>query len=243
MVRQTTRFGASARAAALTPSTPQAFTPSRIELSSGFFDIDAMVTVVERKRPRSGRPELILPIVDRRSPSKSVPSRLSAAEPVRVSRHALESARRSSRADLMALVWFGLAWLGTTASGAVLVGHWMLPAHTPVPDPVAVVCPPPPAPAAAATCHPLWEPPLVAVKDLPEAPAPAPMHARPHTEPHPENLAATARPPAARPDRRAEVATTAPAGRGQRAKAAPAAPKSLEDWIRSAVSSPSKGSF
>jgi hypothetical protein len=249
IVRQSTRSGANRCAATLSPAilspqTPPSFTPSRIELSSGYFDIDAMVTLAEPRRPQP-RPELILPIVARRLPSSiASPAKQVAAAGVGVGTARTISPmaspeRRARRADVLALVGFGLAWLATTASGAVLAGRWLAAARQSAPVLADVVCPSSTLPSTLPSkpCPgPGWEPPLVAVKDLPRASEPETAHA-----------------PVRRPGARIEAHTAsaigvshvvrshmdAPSaewgGRSRRAKTAPAPPRSLEDWIRGAV--------
>jgi hypothetical protein len=241
MVRQSTRSGAN-RWAALTPPTPQSFTPSRVELSSGFFDIDAMVTVVERKRPRTKAPALILPILGRAAGPVAPVSRV-APRPAtaRLAREGDRAARRAAqRSDTLALIGFGLAWVATTAAGAVLVGQWMRPTHQAlsIASVGSAVCAVSPAPSMPVPCpRPAWEPPLVAVKDLPEAPALAVVHG---PIAHAASLLPAAHGP--RLERRADAVPTESPGRGRRAKAPPA-PRSLEDWIRGAVAATPKDSF
>jgi hypothetical protein len=246
MVRHSARSGAGQWAASLTPATPQSFTPSRVELSSGFFDIDAMITVVESPRSRwSGpTPSMILPIVDRsNSPRRLAVRSAPAVAAVRadrdVPRQAKAAARRGRRSEAWSLLGFGLAWIATTGSGAILAGKWMAP-----PPPVRMLADtvhPAPAPAVAVACPPpAYEPPLVSVKDLPSAPLPVAFHAlgAPAARRQPlAHVASVVVPLRTLPsDRRGDA--TSWAGRGHVA-AKSAAPRSLEDWMRGAVASPS----
>jgi hypothetical protein len=164
------------------------------------------------------------------------------------------SKRAARQSDALALVGFGLAWIATTGSGALLVGQWMTPPHgsSAVAPLTAAVdighhAPASPAPAFPPPCA--WEPPLVSVKDLPPAPPAtrashevAPRVAAPAPAPAPAPaVAAVVSPPrpVLRSDRRADVASRVTHGQ-RAAKAGP--PHSLEDWIRGAVNSPSPGS-
>jgi hypothetical protein len=245
MVRHSARSGAGRAgqwAASLTPSTPQSFTPSRIELSSGFFDIDAIVTAVDaRQQVRSGpTPSMILPIVHRApAPRGAAAPSLSGVVDVRTRLPSSKvSPRLARRGEAWGLFGFGLAWIATTGAGAVLAATWMTP-HTSPPTTVTVVRTEPASAIPVACPPPAYEPPLVAVKDLPSAATPP---AVPHAvrvasvqaEP-PVHVASAALPiRTLRSDRRGDAASWA--GHSQRAaKAAP--PRTLEDWMRGAVTS------
>ncbi len=251
--------GNARRKGALKPSIVSLPTRSlREEVSSGFFDINAVVTAVDPNRPQWGEPSpspsLILPIVEgprssSRRPSQEA-SRQSVTSPFAVPSNAMPSldygapsishftvgraaARTARRSDALALLGFGLAWIATTGSAAIVVSRWTAPpAPRSVPAPTCQVA----APVASmpAFCPAAgYEPPLVSVKDLPVvAPAPArfawggPVR---HTVVH------AAAPPtpyrAFRSDRRADLAPAA----GHGSRAAKSAPQSLEDWIRGSV--------
>jgi hypothetical protein len=246
MVGRLMRSHAAESAATITASTPQSFTPCRLEQSSGFFNIDAMVTAVDAKRPQwagGPSPALILPIVHRsRRPESRVLRSDATTAPTahESSRKAHASKHSTRRSDTLALVGFGLAWIATTGAGSILVGKWISPAH-PVTyaEVVGGHCPaastplPPPCPASLA------EPPLVAVQDLPAAPPRATPRvvrdaaAHPPVAPSTGAVAAAAAPHAFHGDRRADAASWG--ARSQRAAKTPPQPRSLEDWIRSAV--------
>jgi hypothetical protein len=155
------------------------------------------------------------------------------------------------------MLGFAAAWVATTGAGAVVVAAFMTRAQPPpmlpaLPLETAAV-------AAAVQCPKSWEPPLVAVNDLPVAmddvhaitppagvwktrplaaaapvapAAPAPVAVVQHAAPRP--VAATL----------AQKVDPAPAMRPTRAKttSAPPAgpPHSLEDWIRRAVATDTK---
>ncbi|MCL2448434.1 MAG: hypothetical protein FWD17_05755 [Polyangiaceae bacterium] len=239
-----------------------------------------MITVADPDQPRwsSPSPSLILPIVHQ-PPSQAVPP-ASASVPVppagsetshapQRDSHARPSAR-SARSDTLALLGFGLAWIATTGSGAVLVGRWMTSSRPAAPTPaiVADVARRPPSPPRLMPCPaPEWEPPLVSVKDLPPArwapgrvmreapphvadatspaPPPAPARVMPQApavhaqEPAPVAAVAPPAPRALPSDHHADAASWGPHNQ-RAAKSGP--PRSLEDWIRGAVTSQSAGS-
>lgn len=145
---------------------------------------------------------------------------------------------------------FALAWVMTTAAGSLVFGHVMARSQPPV-----VVQVPDVARAAVDTPEPQvscpkssWEPPLVAVSDLPAAPqshwlpqralavsdAPAAPIARPARQPQQDTVR--------HPPPPSKVLAAAPVRRGrfsgapaQSAGKAKTSPKTLEEWMRAAV--------
>jgi hypothetical protein len=143
--------------------------------------------------------------------------------------------------DILGFAW---VWLMTTGAGAIVAGHLMArsPSTVIVKVPaVATTSAPASAESASQTsCAQPWQPPVIAVNDLPSSPAPRTVQ-RSRGLPH--------RHPVARPR---DADAPAPVAWGQathrahpsdgvvvasRATKAKASPKSLGDWMRAAVDS------
>ncbi len=235
------------RAAAMTPVTPQSFVPSRREFSSGFFDVDAMVTQADREVSRSGSgptPSLILPITGP-AVSASAPTLRPLPPPSPVPRRRSSSSQRPPRqpptgweraSEMASMLGFAAAWVATTGAGAVVVAAFMTrnqpPAAPLLPAvPVAVATS---AAEPAAQCPKAWEPPLFAVNDLPVAMDDAHAIRPPAGAWHPRAPAVEAAPvvPAAPAPAPVAVVHRAPAPRpvaaamAQKPDPAPAAPRS-----------------
>jgi hypothetical protein len=143
--------------------------------------------------------------------------------------------------DILGFAW---VWLMTTGAGAIVAGHLM--ARSPstvivkVPAVATTSAPPSSDSASQASCAQPWQPPVIAVNDLPSSPAPRTIQ-RSRGLPH--------RHPVARPR---DADAPAPVAWGQathhahpsdgvvvasRATKAKGSPKSLGDWMRAAVDS------
>jgi hypothetical protein len=143
--------------------------------------------------------------------------------------------------DILGFAW---VWLMTTGAGAIVAGHLMArsPSTVIVKVPaVATASAPASAESASQTsCAQPWQPPVIAVNDLPSSTPPRTIQ-RSRGLPH--------RHPVARPrdvDAPAPVAWSQPAHHAHppdgvviasRATKAKASPKSLGDWMRAAVDS------
>jgi hypothetical protein len=142
--------------------------------------------------------------------------------------------------DVLGFAW---VWLMTTGAGAIVAGHLM--ARSPstvivkVPAPVSTSASGSADPAPQASCAQPWQPPVIAVSDLPSSPVPRSivrsrgLHHRPVARPRdaeaPAPMAWGEAPRHAHPPDGVVVAS--------RAIKAKASPKSLGDWMRAAVDS------
>jgi hypothetical protein len=264
MVRNTARSEQTRRAAALTPSTPQSFVPSRKGSSSGLFDVGAIASGVHPRQPGSSMPtpSLILPIT---GPAAEEPTRSRSAYPPLPPIPALPRRKNAYGrpkpttwdrvSDVASMLGFAAAWIATTGLGAVVVAALMTRDQTSPTMLAGGLSAAAPVCEASPPCPRTWEPPLVAVTDLPIAPGPRHGATPPAwAQVHESAPAPPAAPVVAAVPRRFESATLAatkkadpsPAmtlrsSRAKTANAQPAGPPhSLEDWIRRAVSSDAK---
>jgi hypothetical protein len=265
MVRNAARSEETRRAAALTPSTPSSFVPSRKGSSSGLFDVRGIATHVNGPQAWSSvsaaTPSLILPItgpgVEEATRSRSAHAAL---PPIPVLPRRRKEPPKPTPwervSDVASMLGFAAAWIATTGLGAVVVAALMTREQAPPPSLVGAGGPPGPAPVCDAppSCPRTWEPPLVAVTDLPIAPrrgAVAPVWAQAH-EPTPAPPPAVpvvavaprhfeSAPVAAAKKPEGPPAVTLRPARAKTVTAPPAGPPhSLEDWIRRAVSTDAK---
>jgi len=145
------------------------------------------------------------------------------------------TARRESRAG--DVLGFALAWLMATGAAAVVAGHMIARSQSPlvVRVPMIPSSSTPESAAAPSSCPKSWEPPTMAVNDLPMMPQ---GHAAESDKNANHPLAAKPREEAPRPKawaslthrtRSAEVAMVSPATKAKGSS------KSLEDWMRASV--------
>lgn len=220
MVRGVAIRGETRLAAACTAAIPRSFALSGL---TGLGFMDGPVTVVDRMRTDTPGP-LILPILGPRGEGKSRSASRSTTGSSKRSAVRRSPKEESRAAAVLSAVGFGLAWVATTGAGSVLCGSLLARHFAPAPVVVTTPAAIPPPPAIPAPCA--CEPPLVSVNDLPVAP---PL--RPAVAVHPVAPAPVVRHPVEAAASRTATRHVVPAG------PAPAAPKSLEDWIRSSVAS------
>jgi hypothetical protein len=235
--------------ATLTPSTPPAFVPPRGQASSGYFDVDSMLSA-ETTWPRPV-PALIFP--DLGSSRKAAPTGAVSAQPLSRSPRAertsdlpaaavpirpttgvgAAAAPVGAAANIASILGLAAVWVASAGAAAIVVTMLVARGHAPVSCPVVTRPPPTVTPESVpAQCpKPAWEPPEVAVGDLPRAAAP-----RAIAQPQAREPEASPTPPLPPPIR---AATVSPRSHGLHAKASPPAtssPRSLEDWMRRSVS-------
>jgi hypothetical protein len=219
--------------ATLTSPTPPSLAPPRGKASSGYIDVDAMLAAVDPDRTWP-RPVPSLMFADLGwSKATAVPLE-SPARPLPCDAR-VPSVPIRAASDRVSILGFAAAWLATTGGVAILVAVLMTRGHATATCPVATCSPPTSTPESFATrCPtPVWEPPVVAVGDLPRAASPrAIVYARaPDAGPSPT--------PAAPSSTRVVAGSHRRGGRGGKTSPpASAPPRSLEDWMRSAVSTP-----